>query len=83
MTNEEAKKIMERWFYKATHDTKEGQNGYLDGWFYKKDEEAFKMAIKALEFMEECEEKCKESIMRSCEFVLVDMNGKAESGDEE
>ena len=48
MTREEAKQIIVDWLATAQTYQKE-QCGYIEGWFYEKDVEAFRMAIKALE----------------------------------
>lgn len=47
MTREEARQIIASWL--ASSKGEKGQCGYIEGWFYEKDAEAFRMAIEALE----------------------------------
>lgn len=51
MTREEAVEKVSRWLDKGTQHS-DSQFGYIEGWFTKEDEQAFQMAIEALEFME-------------------------------
>lgn len=80
MTNEEAKDIMQKekdCLIRCDLDKCEGDclncklltdtNRLL---------EAYEMAIKALEFMAECEERCKESFTRRYAVMLEPSNGK-------
>lgn len=46
MTREEARQIIASWL--ASSKGGKGQCGYIEGWFYEKDVEAFRMAIEAL-----------------------------------
>lgn len=47
MTREEARQIIIDWLTKSKGE--KNQCGYIEGWFYERDVEAFRMAIKALE----------------------------------
>lgn len=47
MTREEARQIIAAWLVSSKGE--KGQCGYIEGWFYEKDAEAFYMAIEALE----------------------------------
>ena len=47
MTKEEARQIIAAWLVSSKGE--KGQCGYIEGWFYEKDAEAFYMAIEALE----------------------------------
>ena len=47
MTREEARQIIAAWLVSSKGE--KGQHGYIEGWFYEKDAEAFYMAIEALD----------------------------------
>lgn len=49
MTREEAIIIIKRWLISGVDGLTKDRLGYMEGWFRKKDAEAFKMAIQALE----------------------------------
>ena len=55
MTEEEVLKIIKKWLMKGTAGLTKDRPGYIEGWFHKKDAEAFEMAIKALE-LKPCED---------------------------
>lgn len=49
MKREEAVEIIKKWLMEGTYGLTENRLGYIEGWFYKEDAEAFEMAIKVLE----------------------------------
>ena len=49
MTNEEAIQNLRGWLFKGIDGMTNERLGFIEGWFSKKDEEVFRMAIKALE----------------------------------
>ena len=67
MTREEARQIIAAWLVSSKGE--KGQCGYIEGWFYEKDAEAFYMAIEALEqepYEDKCSDKCKETYACDC-----------------
>ena len=74
MTKAEARQIIADWL--AVSEGEKGQCGYIEGWFYEKDVEAFNMAIEALE--QEPSEDCisRGEVLRAiitCDTVGTDL----------
>lgn len=58
MDRKEAIEILENWVSSSRRTEK--RLGYINGWFYEEDEEAFRMAIEALQKYDDCVEAFKE-----------------------
>lgn len=55
MTIAQAKEVLEKWKYRGSDGLTDEKLGYIEGWYHKKDDSAFEMAIKSLEKVEELE----------------------------
>lgn len=60
MDRKEAIEILENWASSSRRTEK--RLGYINGWFYEEDEEAFRMAIEALQKYDDCVEAFKEML---------------------
>jgi len=73
MTVEQAKEILEKWKYRGSDGLTDERLGYIEGWYHKKDDVAFEMAIKFLEMWDKIKEEL-EKEMNEYENVLSDLS---------
>lgn len=77
MNKEKAKQILESWVSRSKMGNRgyqKGHLGYVEGWFYKEDEEAFNMAIEALS--EPVLVRCKDCKFRDESQRVMNFDGK-------
>lgn len=72
MNREKAKQILESWLLRSKG--REDRLGYIEGWFYKEDIEAFNMAIEALS--EPTLVRCKDCKFRDESQRVMNFDGK-------
>lgn len=74
MKREEAVEIIKKWLMEGIYGLTRDRLGYIEGWFYKEDAEAFKMAIKALEqepVLDKIREEKIVEIIHGLEFTIL------------
>ena len=71
MSSDEALKIIRKWYENALEGVHGDMLGYIEGWFYDEDKQAFEMAMKALQgcasLESECE-SCQEFDCYGCQY---------------
>ena len=73
MKREEAVEIIKKWLMEGIYGLTKDRLGYIEGWFRKKDVEAFQMAIKALE-RESVLDKVREEVEQITDTIGVSYN---------